>query len=268
MPYRRSFLKWAGSKYQLISQILKHLPPGQRLLEPFFGSGVVFLNSSYSRYVVNDINTDLMNAYKSLKKYKSKFIQDVKKLFTPENNCKERYLELRQYFNETQDPYQRGVLFIYLNRHGYNGLCRYNQSGIFNVPFGSYKKVSLAEDTLNIFINKLQLAQLHNKHYIKIFAMAQPGDVIYCDPPYISNHQSLAFKYFGEEFTIEDQQQLADLAHKQQKRNITTIVSNHANNVTLELYSQAKKHYQLDVFRSMNCIPKKRCFVKEILAIY
>ena len=43
----KPFLKWAGNKYRIIDQICAVLPPGNRLIEPFVGSGAVFLNTDY-----------------------------------------------------------------------------------------------------------------------------------------------------------------------------------------------------------------------------
>ena len=69
-----------------------------------------------------------------------RFIEYCEELFTVENNTKEAYLELREHFNQATDTTERARLFIYLNRHCFNGLSRYNSKGGFNVPFGKYEK--------------------------------------------------------------------------------------------------------------------------------
>ena len=267
MAYQRSFLKWAGSKYQLLAPILAHLPPGKRLLEPFAGSGVVFLNTNYPRYLLNDINADLIGIYQCLKQHGQSFIHDVKAFFTPENNTKERYLELRQRFNLSSDRYERALLFIYLNRHGFNGLCRYSRQG-FNVPFGRHYSTRFPEKAMMLFYQKLQKTVLHHKHYSDIFRLANPGDVIYCDPPYIVNHPSSAFHYFGIPFTLTDQQQLAALALEKQHQGVTVLISNHATNITKQLYQHAKTIHLLQAYRSMNRYPAERRMVEELLAVY
>ena len=122
----RAFLKWAGGKYSLVEVIGKMLPKGDRLIEPFVGAGSVFLNSDYEHYLLNDINQDLINLYKILQQQPAKFIEDARRIFSPENNTSEAYYQWRADFNASSDPYFRSLVFLYMNRHGYNGLCRYN----------------------------------------------------------------------------------------------------------------------------------------------
>lgn len=135
----RAFLKWAGGKYALSDTINKMLPKGERLIEPFVGAGSIFLNSDYDSYLLNDINRDLVNLYKTLQRDSATFIADAQMLFSMQNNESEQYYHLRAEFNQTTDTYYRSLLFLYLNRHGYNGLCRYNKSGGYNVPLASTK---------------------------------------------------------------------------------------------------------------------------------
>ena len=136
----RPFLKWAGNKYRIIDQIRRKLPQGKRLIEPFVGSAAVFLNTDYERYLLTDTNADLIELYKLLKKEGKDFIEYSNSFFTDKNNNEEHYYNYREVFNTTDDCALKSALFIYMNRHGYNGLCRYNSQGKFNVPFGSYKK--------------------------------------------------------------------------------------------------------------------------------
>lgn len=140
MKKNRAFLKWAGGKFPLLDDIKKHLPEGECLIEPFVGAGSVFLNTDFSRYILADINSDLIGLYNIVKLRTDEYVAAAREMFTPENNVAERYYLYRDEFNQSQDPLRRAVLFLYLNRHGYNGLCRYNLRGEFNVPFGRYKK--------------------------------------------------------------------------------------------------------------------------------
>lgn len=140
MKKNRAFLKWAGGKYPLVEEIRRYLPAGDCLIEPFVGAGSVFLNTEYDRYILADINSDLINLYDIVKTQTDDFIRDARELFTDEHNVAEMFYLLRDEFNLCAVPYRRAVLFLYLNRHCYNGLCRYNMRGEFNVPFGCYKK--------------------------------------------------------------------------------------------------------------------------------
>jgi DNA adenine methylase len=103
------------------------------------GAGSVFLNTDFSRYILADINSDLISLYNIVKLRTDEYVTAAREMFTPEQR-RRAVLSFRDEFNQSQDPLRRAVLFLYLNRHGYNGLCRYNLRGEFNVPFGRYKK--------------------------------------------------------------------------------------------------------------------------------
>ena len=147
----RPFLKWAGGKYRVLDRLVPHLQ-GKKLIEPFVGSGAVFLNLPFERYLVGDINPDLINLFGFVKKERKKFIRYVQSFFIPENNHQTQYLQFRTEFNSGLKGRRRAALFVYLNRHGFNGLCRYNKSGGFNVPFGRYNKPYFPEKEMLHFI--------------------------------------------------------------------------------------------------------------------
>ena len=148
----RPFLKWAGGKYRLLERILPLLPEGRRFFEPFVGSGAVFLNTRYDEYCLSDINQDLINLYKTLQQNSEEFISFAGSLFTSENNSRPRHEELRDRFNSTRDVVEKSALFIYLNRHCFNGLTRYNLSGKFNVPFGRYAQPYFPSEEMRQFV--------------------------------------------------------------------------------------------------------------------
>jgi DNA adenine methylase len=113
----KPFLKWAGSKYKIIDKIRQSLPSGNRLIEPFVGSGAVFLNTDYPEYLVADTNADLINLYTCIKSQGFDFIDYAKQLFNRDNNQAESFYHLRQEFNQTTSLERKSALFIYLNRH-------------------------------------------------------------------------------------------------------------------------------------------------------
>ncbi|STV11659.1 methyl-directed repair DNA adenine methylase [Klebsiella pneumoniae subsp. ozaenae] len=184
MKKNRAFLKWAGGKFPLLDDIKKHLPEGECLIEPFVGAGSVFLNTDFSRYILADINSDLIGLYNIVKLRTDEYVAAAREMFTPENNVAERYYLYRDEFNQSQDPLRRAVLFLYLNRHGYNGLCRYNLRGEFNVPFGRYKKPYFPEAELYHFAEKAQNAEFYCESYEECMQRADSRTVVYCDPPY------------------------------------------------------------------------------------
>ncbi|MGL4859325.1 MAG: adenine-specific DNA-methyltransferase, partial [Enterobacteriaceae bacterium] len=265
MKKHRSFLKWAGGKYPLINEIRRLLPEGEQLIEPFVGAGTVFLNTHYDEYILADINSDLIGLYNIVKKYSERFVRDARELFSPEYNAPESYYQLRDEFNASENPYRRALLFLYLNRHCYNGLCRYNQKGDFNVPFGQYKKPYFPEEEIFGFAHKAKRATFICRHYDKTLAKARSGSVVYCDPPYAPLSTTANFTaYHTNAFTLSDQVQLANWAEKLLRRQVTVLISNHDTELTRNWYHQAALHV-VQVRRSISSKASERSQVNELL---
>ncbi|WP_088331363.1 Dam family site-specific DNA-(adenine-N6)-methyltransferase [Lacimicrobium sp. SS2-24] len=265
----RAFLKWAGGKYSLVSEIRALLPDGKRLIEPFVGAGSVFLNTEYQDYLLNDINPDLINLYKILQQKPESYIADARALFTPANNDAQRYYKFREEFNLSTDTYHRSVLFLYLNRFGYNGLCRYNLSGKFNVPFGRYKKPYFPEAELYHFAQKADRATFVCKPFAEVFSLAQQGDIIYCDPPYAPISTTANFTgYAGNGFGMAEQNRLADCARNTAfSQGIPVLISNHDTQQTRQIYAGASLK-ELKVGRYISQKGHTRAKVDELLALY
>jgi len=267
----RACLKWAGGKKKLVPEIQRCLPKRgiNRLIEPFVGGGSVCLNTSYESYLLNDMNADLVGFYQALKSDISRYIDATSDMFTPEHNSAESYYALRDEFNQCSEPFRRACLFLYLNRHGFNGLCRYNSKGGYNVPFGRYKKPYYPEPELHQMSTKLQSAQLMQGDFADVFAQAQEGDVIYCDPPYTPLTVTAHFTaYAGNSFSHSEQMRLVDCAKRAQTNGITTVISNHDISETRQLYAEATRIKRLQVHRSISRLAQGRVKVRELLAIY
>lgn len=261
----RAFLKWAGGKFRLTEEIKKRLPEGKRLVEPFVGAGSVFLNTDFDEYILNDINSDLINMYKIVKSKHLKFINDAKRYFTEEYNDEETYYRLRKEFNGTTDKYHRAILFLYMNRHGYNGLCRYNKSGGFNVPFGRYKKPYFPEKELLFFAEKAKKATFVCKSYEDLFKRRQTTDVLYCDPPYVPLSKSASFtSYATNGFGLDEQSKLAQLA---KDSNCCVLISNHDTPLTQQLYMDALCD-TIQVSRVISSNASTRLPVSEVFALF
>jgi DNA adenine methylase len=264
----RPFLKWPGGKYRIVDHIKRRLPSGRRLIEPFVGSGAVFLNTDYQEYLLSDINADLILVYETLKRHGDTFIAYCKELFVPNNNTRERYVELRAEFNETKDPWRKAALFVYLNRHCYNGLCRYNASGQFNVPFGRYKRPYFPENEMRYFAQKAQRATFLCADFREVMQNAQAGDVIYCDPPYVPLSDTANFTdYAAGGFGLDDQRDLAQIAKTLGDRGIPVLISNHATEFTEDAYAAADV-VQLEVQRFISCDGANRGTAPEVLALF
>lgn len=264
----KPFLKWAGNKYAIIDRIQSVLPAGDRLIEPFVGSGAVFLNTAYPVATLSDINPDLIHLYEYLKKDGNRFVGYCSTFFVKETNNADTYYLFRKIFNTTGDIRLKAALFLYLNRHGYNGLCRYNGKGEFNVPFGRYARPYFPAEEMVHFHHKIQSAELKCQDFITTMQSARPGDVIYCDPPYVPLTSTSKFTgYHGETFDVPQQQALADMAKSLAKKGITVVISNHDTVFTQTAY-QSAQIMSFKVRRYISCKGDARGQAKEMLALF
>lgn len=266
----KTFLKWAGNKQRIIKHILPLLEQEKhnRLIEPFVGSGSLFLNSEFEEYVLSDINETLIDLYAFLKEQGEDYVSFLNSFFTPENNTLEMYYRLREDFNTTSDRYRRSALFLYFNKHAFNGLCRFNGKGEFNVPFGYYKEPKFPEKELREFLLKLKKANviLLNKSYEDVLKNCKMGDVVYCDPPYIPLSASASFtKYSTKDFNLSDQKNLGNELISLQGKGIKSVISNHDCELAREIYKGATIH-TLNVSRTIAAKGASRKAVGEILA--
>lgn len=261
-------LKWAGGKFKLLSLLKESLPNGNRLIEPFVGSGVLFLNTNYKSYLLNDRNEHLIEFYKYLKKEGAEFVKYAKYYFSDRYNNPDEYYRLRDIFNTTTDQRRKAALFLYINKHGFNGLCRFNSKGECNVPAGRYKTTYYPTNELLLFSKKLIKAKLSSKDFEPIMREAKPGDVVYCDPPYVPLSNTANFTaYSAGGFSADDQIRLATLATEISEKGVTVVISNHNTDFTREIYGDAISK-TFDVQRMISCDGKNRNKAEELIAVY
>ena len=264
----KPFLKWAGGKYRLLGRIGEQLPPGKRLVEPFAGSGAVFLNTAYPRYLLCDSNADLINLFQALKEEGEAFVRYCSSYFVAATNREQEYYRLRARFNEAPDNHEKAAIFLYLNRHGYNGLCRYNASGAFNTPFGRYKKPYFPEKEMLFFAEKANKALFLCQDFRKTMSELQPGDVVYGDPPYVPLSATASFtEYSSGGFGSREQKELAELAGELAGKNIPVLLSNHDTPFTRQIYREAKLS-SFKVQRFISCRGDNRNKAAELLALF
>ncbi len=271
----RPFLKWPGRKYNILAILQQYISLYEKkchtLVEPFIGSGAVFLNTNYKNYYLADCNEDLINLYLYLTKDGDKFIKNCLKFFVDGNNCENKYYELRERFNNSSASLSKAAIFLYLNRHGYNGLCRYNSKGEYNVPFGRYTKINLPLENMIAFNKKSKEVNLTIvcQDFTECFKQIEPRSLIYCDPPYVPLSASASFtKYAKNDFGMSEQKKLVALVTEANKNRIDCIISNHDIAITRKLYDQATRIISFEVKRAISCKAKQRNLVKELLAIY
>ena len=264
----KPFLKWAGGKFRLVNMIRSALPEGQRLIEPFVGSGAVFLNMDYSSYMLADSNKHLSDLLNLLKNDVIEFIDYCQSFFDEIANSELVFYQRRELFNTTQDVRLKSALFVYLNRHCFNGLCRYNSKGYFNVPFGRYKLPMFPRQEMMSFYQKSHNAIFQVSDFVKTMKMAQKGDVIYCDPPYVPLSATSSFtNYTHDGFGFQEQNKLAEMAVELSSQGIPVIISNHHTPFTLNAYQKAKIE-SFDVQRFISSKVDSRGKVSELLAVF
>jgi DNA adenine methylase len=281
----KTFLKWAGNKTRVLPHIIPHIGYPKRYCEPFGGSLAVALNTPAEQYILNDVNKDLVAIYKNLvNPNDDSFIKYCEELFTLENNTREAYLEMRTHFNQTKDEVERARMFIYLNRHCFNGLSRYNPKGEFNVPYGrefkdkktGEKYIQNAyfpeEEMMNfrMFFLSKQLVRFTSLSFedSSLYGDLEAGDVVYFDPPYVPASDTANFtSYATDGFTHDQQVELAQLAESLSSKGIKVILSNHDTPVTRELYKSARI-YPIQVTRTISAKGSSRKKANELIAVW
>ena len=270
MPYRKPFLKWPGGKFRLLERILPELAGGGRYVEVFAGAAAVYLNYAAAEAVVNDVNADLIALYVCLQTEGEGFIRFAAELFCGENNTREAFHALRERFNAAVEPRERAALFLYLNKHAYNGLTRYNGGGRYNVPFGRYARPRFPQEELRAFLRRTREGRTRFvcRDFRDLLAEAGAGDVIYCDPPYVPLSATANFtSYAGTRFGEREQTDLARLARAAHARGATVVLSNHDTPEVRDLYADARL-LSFAVRRSISCHGGTRRPVPELLAVY
>ncbi|EIL8892700.1 Dam family site-specific DNA-(adenine-N6)-methyltransferase [Salmonella enterica] len=238
--WQRPFLKWAGGKYSLLPELERLIPAGKRLIEPFVGGGSVFLNSDkHERFLLADINADLINLYQMLTIVPDSVIAEAMKAFRHLNDA-ENYTAIREAFNAWQlNAIERAAAFLYLNKHCFNGLMRYNLDGFFNVGWGKYKAPYFPEKELMAFRKKSSACVFMNAGFERTLRLAGDGDVVYCDPPYEPMPGTAGFtSYASGGFSWDSQVALAESCVAAHQRGAKVFISNSTAPRVIELYER------------------------------
>ncbi|WP_082926463.1 Dam family site-specific DNA-(adenine-N6)-methyltransferase [Cupriavidus sp. D384] len=263
-------MKWPGGKTQLLPTLRRLLPAGNRLVEPFLGGASVFLGTDFPSYLLLDAHVDLIGMYKQMVKRPERVIELARPLFSQQAANEEIYLFIREAFNQATPPDVRAAYFLYLNKFGFNGLSRYSAKGNFNVPWNrAVQAPALPEENILAFSERArEKAVIVQGDFTDAFKLAVPGDVIYCDPPYVDLDDAPTFtKYTAEGFPRERQQELADLARITAARGIPVVISNHLTSETRELYRGAECH-EVEVRRSVAAQASDRKAVVEGIFLF
>lgn len=269
-------LKWAGSKVRVMPELLKHLPEGKRLVEPFAGSCAVMMNTDYDSYLVADANHNLVNAYIMMAHHTDALLAELEILFSAgsvgtESQRGEFYYCVRTSLNHDGrlSHVEKAARFLYLNRHGYNGMCRYNLRGEFNVPYGKYKSPYFPDIEIRAFAEKAKRASFVCADFTETLALIVPGDVIYCDPPYNPLAGKASFtKYHSTNFSIASQQRLAGMLVNLADAGYPVVASNSDCDLTHSQYGFGRFDlHTISVGRSVGAATGGSSTASEIIAV-
>ncbi len=267
--FERSIFKWAGGKFGVLEQIFRYLPEGKRLIEPFVGGGAVFMNAGYKENLLNDVNADLINFYKTLQREERSLITLAHRFFQ-DYNTQEGYRAVRNAFNkQVYDDLHRAAAFLFLNRHCFNGLTRYNQAGEFNVGYGKYKTPYFPLQEMEAFLGAEGRSEFVCGDFAAVIEAAGEGDVIFCDPPYEPLPNTEGFtNYSGHDFKFEEQKRLVSLLTDAHRRGAKVLITNSGAPNIRELYHDSGFRVEpLFARRSVSCKGDTRGVAHDVLGI-
>jgi DNA adenine methylase len=236
------FLKWAGGKTAVAPQIERLLPEDARertYREPFLGGGAMFFHLQPRRAVLSASLVDVVTTYQVVQHSADALVRRLQALRATHSN--EQYYAIRDAFNRERDAprIERAAWLIYLNKTCYNGLFRTNQSGAFNVPVGRFAVTPQVVDppALRLAAAALAGAEIEHAPFDHLLAVAEPGDVIYFDPPYVPlDKSSSSSAYADGSFTLEDQARLAHVFRELDARGCLLALSNSDTAEVRDLY--------------------------------
>lgn len=288
----KPFLKWAGGKGQLLSEIEKYYPFADgkvtKYAEPFVGGGAVLFDilSEYDlkEVYISDINAELTNTYCIIRDDIDSLVEILYAMqseFIPldTDNRKTYYTEKRERFNDLKINgdesinIEKAALMIFLNKTCFNGLYRVNKKGRFNVPMGSYKNPMICdENNLRAVSEKLQDVTIVCGDYRKSASFIDKNTFVYFDPPYRPITDTASFTAYTENlFNDEEQIELADFVELMHSKGAKVVVSNSdpKNSNTEDdffdnIYSSCKIK-RVEANRMINCNSEARGKVKELL---
>ena len=291
MGKAKPFIKWVGGKSQLISQLDELLPSdferwdNATYIEPFVGGGAM-LFYMLQRYpnigqaVINDINSDLINCYLTVKEYPEELIsslRDIQENFhalQTDNGRKDFFLSVRERYNEKNlNPIENATKFFFLNRTCFNGLYRVNRKGLFNVPFGKYVNPQIFdEETIRLDSKLLQRVEILNGDFEQTFDYAKGNTMFYFDPPYRPLSNTSCFNdYTKEAFNDDAQIRLKEYCDRIDVAGYKFMLSNSdckGENETVGFFDELYAAYNIErvwAARYINSNPSKRGKLTEIL---
>ena len=287
----RPFVKWAGGKRSLISQLEEQLPANfdkwenVTYIEPFVGGGAMlfYMLQQYPNIkhaVINDINSDLTTCYQTIRDNTEELIKSLREIqeayysMQTEEARKEFYLAVRDRYNQKNlDAIENTTKFIFLNRTCFNGLYRVNKKGLFNVPFGKYSNPQICDETtIRADSELLKRVEILTGDFKETFNYAKGNTLFYFDPPYRPLSDTSSFNdYAKEAFNDDAQIRLKEYCDKVNEAGFSFMLSNSdckGKNEEDNFFDVLYGKYHIErvwASRSINANPDKRGKLTEIL---
>ncbi|MEC2073997.1 Dam family site-specific DNA-(adenine-N6)-methyltransferase [Alkalihalophilus marmarensis] len=233
-------LKWAGGKQQMLDILLENTPRKyNKYIEPFFGGGALFFGLKPQNAIIADSNPELINLYRTL----AKNVDGVINILKTMKNSEEEFYEVRSLNPESLSFEEAAARTLYLNKTCFNGLYRVNKKGQFNTPYGKYKNPNICnEENLRAASHYLKNAEIILGDYKEVLLNnAEPGDLVFLDPPYLPISQYSDFKrYTKEQFYEEDHVELAKEVERLHDLGCHVLLTNSNHPLVHELYGNFK----------------------------
>lgn len=245
------FVKWAGGKRQLIPQIRERMPEKYNdYYEPFVGGGAVIFDLLPANALINDINKALINTYITICNEPDAFLKEVNRLDNDMwEDGKKYYYSIREHYNDklmrSEYDVELAALFVFINKHCFNGLYRVNGKGLFNVPYNNSRRVSVDEDVIIATSEYLRGVTIIDGDFEQACKNAKKGDFVFIDSPYAPLNPTSFESYTKEGFDIESHRRLARLYDELTERGCYCMLTNHNTELINDLYGN--KGYTIDV---------------------
>ncbi len=273
------FVKWAGGKRQLLSEIKSRIPAVfNSYYEPFIGGGALLLDFAHIPSIISDNNHALIEAYETIRDFPDELkeqlnvIQEEHNRIGDKDRVKEFYYTKRSEYNDlifsTDDLIRKTTLFIYLNKSCFNGLYRVNQKGFFNVPSNQKTTINLYnEKNIDEVSAFLRHVAIYNQDFELTVENAQEGDLVFFDSPYAPLNPQSFDSYTREGFSIDEHIRLSEVYRALSERGVYCILTNHNTELIRELYQDFTIE-AVDAKRMINSDPRNRTSTEIIVTNY
>ena len=218
--------------------------------EPFVGGGAVLFELQPANALINDINKALINTYNIICNEADAFLEAVNRLDEEMwEDGKKYYYSVREHYNDklmkSEYDVELAALFVFINKHCFNGLYRVNGKGLFNVPYNNSRRASADENVIREVSKYLKGVKIINGDFEEACKDAKKGDFVFIDSPYAPLNPTSFESYTKEGFDIESHKRVAKLYDELTGRGCYCMLTNHNTELINELYGN--KGYKIDV---------------------